>query len=53
MEPGNNLKKGESKRVAKQVKNVIKGVAKTCKTTAPDVPALDVAQLYAAKVGQP
>ena len=53
MEPGNNLKKGESKRVAKQVKNVIKGVAKTCKTTAPDVPALDVSQLYAAKVGQP
>ena len=53
MVPGNNLKKYEGKRVAKQVKNVVKGVAKTCKTTAPGVPALDVAQLYPAKVEQP
>ena len=53
MEPGNKLGKSEGKRVAKQVKNVVKGVAKTCKTSAPDVPALDAAQLFPAKVGQP
>ena len=53
MEPGNKLKKTESKRIAKQVKNVVKGVAKTCKSTAPEVPALDVAQLCPAKVEQP
>ena len=53
MEPGNKLKKTESKRIAKQVKNVVKGVAKTCKSTAPEVPALDVAQLFPAKVEQP
>ena len=52
MAPGDNLKKSEGKRVAKQVKNVVKGIAKTCNATAPDVPPLDVALLYPAKVGQ-
>ena len=53
MTPGSKLGKSEGKRVAKQVKNVVKGVAKTCKSTAPDVPPLDVAQLFPAKVEQP
>lgn len=53
MAPGNKLGKSEGKRVAKQVKNVVKGIAKTCNTSAPDVPALDVAQLFPAKVEQP
>ena len=53
MAPGNKLGKSEGKRVAKQVKNVVKGVAKTCKASAPEVPALDVAQLFPAKVEQP
>ena len=53
MEPGNNLKKGESKRVAKQVKNVVKGIAKTCNTVAPEIPDLDVALLFPAKAEQP
>lgn len=53
MAPGNKLGKSEGKRVAKQVKNVVKGIAKTCKATAPDVPALDVAQLFPAKVERP
>ena len=53
MEPGNNLKKGEGKRVAKQVKNVVKGIAKTCKIAAPNVPDLDAAQLFPAKAEQP
>ena len=53
MEPGNNLKKGEGKRVAKQVKNVVKGIAKTCNVAAPNVPDLDVAQLFPAKAEQP
>lgn len=33
-------------RVAKQVQRVVKGLAKTCATTAPDVPKLDVALLF-------
>ena len=53
MQTGSNLKKSEGKRVAKQVKNVVKGVAKTCNVTAPSVPALNAAQLYPAKVEQP
>ena len=53
MAPGNKLGKSEGKRVAKQVRNVVKGIAKTCKAPAPDVPALDVAQLFPAKVEQP
>lgn len=53
MAPGNKLGKSEGKRVAKQVKNVVKGIAKTCNATAPEVPALDVAQLFPAKVEQP
>jgi hypothetical protein len=53
MTPGNKLGKSEGKRVAKQVSNVVKGVAKTCKAAAPDVPALDVTQLFPAKVEQP
>jgi hypothetical protein len=33
-------------RVAKQVEQVVKGLAKTCKMAAPDVPELEVAQLF-------
>ena len=53
METGNKPGKGTRKRVAKQVSNVVKGLAKTCNSTAPDVPALDVALLFPAKVEQP
>lgn len=43
-------KPGKSKfgRVAKQVQRVVKGLAKTCKMTAPEVPELDVASLFPA-----
>ena len=53
MSPGDNLKKSEGKRVTKQVKNVVKGIAKTCKTTAPEVPPLDAALLFPPKVEKP
>ena len=33
-------------RVRKQVERVVKGVAKTCKLAAPNVPELDAAQLF-------
>lgn len=49
MEPGDKPGKYDRKRVAKQVKNVVKGVAKSCKTTAPAVADLDVAQLFPGK----
>ena len=38
-------------RVRSQAKRVIKGVAKTCKVAAPDLPALDASQLFPAKQG--
>ena len=41
MEPGNKPGKYNRKRVAKQVNNVVKGVAKSCNATAPAVPDLD------------
>jgi hypothetical protein len=33
-------------RVSKQLEQVVKGLAKTCKMTAPDVPELEVARLF-------
>ena len=33
-------------RVSSQIKRVVKGLAKTCKMTAPEVPKLEVAQLF-------
>ena len=53
MTPGKKLGKSESKRLAKQVKNVVAGVAKTCNITAPKVPDLNAAQLYPAKAEKP
>jgi len=43
-------KPGKSKfgRVTKQVQRVVKGLAKTCKMTAPEVPELAAAQLFPA-----
>lgn len=38
-------------RVRDQVKRVVKGVAKTCKLTAPDVPKIEAAQLFPARQG--
>jgi hypothetical protein len=49
MEPGNKPGKYNRKKVRKQVNNVVKGVAKTCNSTAPKVPDLDPALLYPAK----
>ena len=49
MEPGNKPGKYNRKKVAKQVKNVVKGVAKTCNATAPTVPDLDAALLFPKK----
>jgi hypothetical protein len=48
-------KPGKSKfgRVAKQVQRVVKGLAKTCKMTAPEVPALDAARLFPATAPAP
>ena len=53
MEPGNKPGKYNRKRVAKQVRNVVKGVAKSCNATAPAVPDLDAALLFPAKTEQP
>ena len=49
MEPGNKPGKYNRKKVAKQVKNVVKGVAKTCNATAQTVPDLDAALLFPKK----
>jgi hypothetical protein len=49
MEPGNKPGKYNRKKVSKQVKNVVKGVAKTCNATAPTVPDLDAALLFPKK----
>lgn len=53
METGNSPGKSARKRVAHQVSNVVKGIEKSCKAVAPDVPALDVALLFPAKVEKP
>jgi hypothetical protein len=50
MEPGNKPGKYNRKKVAKQVSNVVKGLAKSCNTTAPAVADLDVALLFPKKV---
>jgi hypothetical protein len=50
MEPGNKPGKYSRKKVAKQVANVVKGVAKTCNMTAPAVADLDAKLLFPAKV---
>jgi hypothetical protein len=49
MEPGNKPGKHSRKKVAKQVKHVVKGVAKTCNMTAPAVADLDPALLFPPK----
>ena len=49
MEPGNKPGKYSRKKVAKQVANVVKGVAKTCNMTAPAVADLDPKLLFPAK----
>ncbi|HSQ95514.1 MAG TPA: hypothetical protein VLM18_05370 [Croceibacterium sp.] len=48
VEVGTTPGKSAFGRVAKQVKRVIKGLAKTCEMTAPKVPELDVASLFPA-----
>jgi hypothetical protein len=50
MEPGNKPGKYNRKKVAKQVNNVVKGLAKTCNATVPAVADLDAALLYPPKV---
>ncbi|MFL6747290.1 MAG: hypothetical protein ACJ8E6_01180 [Sphingomicrobium sp.] len=50
MEPGNKPGKYSRKKVARQVANVVKGVAKTCNMTAPAVADLDARLLFPAKV---
>jgi hypothetical protein len=49
MEPGNKPGKYNRKKVAKQVSNVVKGLAKSCNATAPAVADLDVALLFPKK----
>jgi hypothetical protein len=49
MEPGNKPGKYNRKKVAKQVKNVVKGLAKSCNTTAPAIADLDPALLFPPK----
>jgi hypothetical protein len=39
------------RRVRRQVPRVVRGVAKTCKLTAPDIATLDAAQLFPAEAG--
>jgi len=38
-------------RIRDQVKRVVKGVSKTCKVAAPDLPALEASQMFPAKQG--
>jgi|tagenome__1003787_1003787.scaffolds.fasta_scaffold20875069_1 hypothetical protein len=38
-------------RIRDQMKRVVKGIAKTCKVAAPDLPALDAGQLFPAEKG--
>jgi len=49
MEPGNKPGKYTRKKVAKQVNNVVKGLAKSCNAAAPAVADLDVAVLFPKK----
>ena len=49
MEPGNKPGKYNRKKVAKQVSNVVNGLAKSCNTTAPAVADLDAALLFPKK----
>ena len=49
MEPGNKPGKYNRKKVAKQVDDVVKGVAKTCNVTAPAVADLEAAHLFPKK----
>jgi hypothetical protein len=49
MEPGNKPGKYNRKKIAKQVNNVVKGLAKSCNTAAPAVADLDPKQLFPAK----
>ena len=49
MEPGNKPGKYARKKINKQVKNVVKGLAKSCNATAPEVADLDAALLFPKK----
>ena len=49
MEPGNKPGKYNRKKISKQVKNVVKGLAKSCNATAPEVADLDAALLFPKK----
>lgn len=46
VEVGAKPGKSTFSRVGKQVQRVVKGLGKTCKMTAPEVPKLDVAMLF-------
>ena len=50
MEPGLRPSKSKLKRVAKQVRTVVKGLGKTCGVTMPSIAPLDAAQLYPASL---
>jgi hypothetical protein len=49
MEPGNKPGKYNRKKLAKQVNNVVKGLAKSCNATVPEVANLDAALLFPPK----
>ena len=49
MEPGNKPGKYARKKINKQVKHVVKGLAKSCNATAPEVADLDAALLFPKK----
>ena len=51
LEVGSKPGKPTFSRVAKQVNQVVKGLGKTCKMTAPAVPKLEVAQLFPKAAG--
>lgn len=54
IEAGNKSSKYERKKIARQVKSVVKGVSKSCNATAPEVAPLDVAMLFfPPKIEQP
>jgi len=51
LEVGSKPGKPTFSRVAKQVNQVVKGLGKTCKMTAPALPKLEVAQLFPKAAG--
>jgi hypothetical protein len=53
IETGNKPGKGTRKKVAKQVSNVVKGVAKSCNVTVADVAPFDVSPMFPPKAETP